>query len=124
MRRELMQDIVDQNFGAVQIEKCGRRKDRLRLRTGRSVAVVLGRCSPDACGQLRWTISRSPYEHRRVTLLALLTPQNNRIHSLHLSTHITRLDATLRETDFSEFGLSAVTVVTNFLDQVQRLRSE
>ena len=78
MRRALMEEIVAVSKGRVEIENPGARfRTRLRLRSGRRVAVVVSRHFFDYKDSDRWRIKCVPGEHRLVTLIARLKPTND-----------------------------------------------
>lgn len=64
------------------IRRGGRWRPRLRLRTGVTVAVLIGRCMRVWKGAVRWRIDPNRHERRCVTLLARLDEENRAILDL------------------------------------------
>jgi hypothetical protein len=58
-------------------------------------AVVVCRSAPNAVSARHWYVGRSPYESRRLAVLALLTPSNDRIERVYVAKDVMRVDFTL-----------------------------
>ncbi len=99
IRDNLMKAFVTNSDGMLQIERVNERfrallRDR---RTGRLIAVLLGRYEPTSKGEPRWMMSPHPKEHHRVTVLVLLNAKNCAIEQMRIVPSVSRHKFALRE---------------------------
>ncbi len=84
LRRQLMEDLVSQNPGAIKIIDRRPRRSWLRLKDHTVVCVLACRSIARGHSERRWVIDAPKDERRRITLLALLDGSNIRFEHLVL----------------------------------------
>lgn len=124
LRRELMEDIVEANRGEVFIQKRGRKRSRLRLRDRTTIAVTLCRPAVSSTIERHWYVARSPYESRRLAVLALLSQSNNKIERTYVARDLMRVDFTLWEHDIASIRAIPFDDAANFLRCLTELRCD
>jgi DNA invertase Pin-like site-specific DNA recombinase len=91
LREELMRQIQSMFPNEITVvRRGGRWRSHLRLKSGRTVNVLLGRSIGSDDNALRWRIDPVVHECRYVTLIALLTRNNSAIQDMFIVPHVNR----------------------------------